>query len=298
LQSEKIKPEVNQGTLKKMQLRGRCKNYVTYNSVCYKSEINPISKVANQIFQVQLIKSARTGVHQALYCAVICMLAASMIWAVSIARAERSDRDQPMHIEADAMRYEDSRDKQPQVATFTGGVVVTKGTILMRGDKLVVKQDSTGGQAGVITPAAGKRAFFRQKRDGVNEFIEGEANRMEYDSKSDTVHLIGDAEMRRLIGNTMADNVRGDLIVYNDRTEVYTANSAPAVSNNKPGSGRIHAILAPKSTTDAGTKKTESAASPASVTLRSSGAALAPAKKSPTSAPAVTTPDASDQGQN
>ena len=182
-----------------------------------------------------------------------------------------------MHIEADAMRYEDARDNQPQMATFTGHVVVTKGTIIMRGDKLVVQQDAAGNQSGAMTPAPGQRAFFRQKRDGVDEFIEGEANRMEYDGKTGTVHLIGNAEMRRLAGATMADKVTGDLIVYNDSTEVYTVDRAPASAAGGK-SGRVHAIMVPQSAAS-GTGRAASAAKPAqpgatanAVPLRAAGA--------------------------
>jgi len=152
-----------------------------------------------------------------------------------------------MHITADAMRYEDARNGQPQTATFTGHVLVTKGTIVMRGNQLVVHQDAQGNQSGVMMPLPGQRAFFRQKRDGVNEFIEGEANRMEYDSKTDTVHLIGNAEMRRLADTTMVNNAKGDLIVYNDKTEVYTVDRAPATA---PGSkpGRVQVIIVPQNT--------------------------------------------------
>ena len=58
--------------------------------------------------------------------AALCVLLTVPAWA------ERADRDKPMNIEADALRYED----QKQLSTFTGKVVVTKGTIVMRGARL------------------------------------------------------------------------------------------------------------------------------------------------------------------
>jgi len=170
------------------------------------------------------------------------------------------------------MRYEDARGSQPQTAIFTGHVVVTKGSIVMRGDKLVAYQDAAGNQSGVMTPAPGGRAFFRQKRDGVNEFIEGEADRMEYDGKTDTVRLIGNAQMRRLAGAAMADDVRGGLIVYNDSTEVYTVDGAPASAAGGGKPGRVRATLVPRKTTG------DSQAVP----LRPSSA-LAPAASPPSS---------------
>jgi lipopolysaccharide export system protein LptA len=175
----------------------------------------------------------------------VCALAALAVWGAGAAWAEKADRDQPMHIEADAMRYEDGRSGQPQTATFTGHVALTKGTVVMRGDRLMARQDAAGNQSGVMTPAPGQQTFFRQKRDGVNEFIEGEADRMEYDGKAGTVRLTGNAQMRRMAGAAMADDVRGDVIVYNDTTEVYTVDRAPAsAAGGKPG--RVRATLVPQ----------------------------------------------------
>lgn len=156
--------------------------------------------------------------------------------------AERADRDQPMNIEADALRYED----QQRLSTFTGNVVVTKGTIVMRGAKLEVRQDAEGHQSGIMFAAPGKRAFFRQKREGLNEFIEGEADTITYDGKSDVVRFVKNAEMRRLVGATLQDQVNGDVIVYNNATEVYTVESAPRAAGAPTAGGRVRAVLAPR----------------------------------------------------
>lgn len=170
-------------------------------------------------------------------------LGALLVLAAVPALAERADRDQPMNIEADALRYEDKQ----QLSTFTGNVVVTKGTIVMRGARLEVRQDSAGNQSGVMFGAPGKRAFFRQKREGVNEFIEGEADSITYDGKSDIVRFVRHAEMRRLVGTTLQDQVTGDVIVYNNRTEVYTVEGAPHQAGTPAaGSGRVRAVLAPR----------------------------------------------------
>ena len=169
-------------------------------------------------------------------------LAALMALAALPALAERADRDQPMNIEADALRYED----QQRLSTFTGNVVATKGTIVMRGAKLEVRQDADGHQSGIMFGAPGKRAFFRQKREGLNEFIEGEADTIQYDGKTDIVRFVKNAEMRRLVGATLQDQVNGDVIVYNNSTEVYTVESAPRGAGGSGGSGRVRAVLAPR----------------------------------------------------
>ncbi|HYD76702.1 lipopolysaccharide transport periplasmic protein LptA [Ramlibacter sp.] len=155
------------------------------------------------------------------------------------AHAERADRNQPMNIEADALRYDDLR----QTSVFTGRVVLTKGTILIRGARVDVRQDPEGYQYGVVTAAPGERAFFRQKREGVDEYIEGEGEVIEYDGKADRVKFIRRAEMRRYRGATLADETMGSLIVYDNTTEVFTVDGGP--SSPTPG-GRVRAVLAPR----------------------------------------------------
>ncbi|RYF66521.1 MAG: lipopolysaccharide transport periplasmic protein LptA, partial [Comamonadaceae bacterium] len=90
----------------------------------------------------------------------ILTLALSLGCAVAPALAERADRTKPMNVEADALRYDDVN----QTSVFTGRVVVTKGTIVMRGAKVTVKQDPEGFHFGTVTSEPGKPAFFRQKR--------------------------------------------------------------------------------------------------------------------------------------
>lgn len=166
-----------------------------------------------------------------------CMLLAATAWA------ERADRNQPMQIESDALRYEE----QKQLSTFTGRVVVTKGSIVMRGGRLEVRQDAAGNQQGTMFSEPGQRAFFRQKREGVNEFIEGQADTIEYDGKSDTARFMRRAEMRRLVGTAVQDQVSGNVIVYNNATEVYTVDGAPRTDGAAGTSGgRVRAVLAPR----------------------------------------------------
>lgn len=195
-----------------------------------------------------------------------------------LAHAERADRDKPMNIEADTGRYED----QSQVTTFTGRVVVTKGTIVMRGARLEVRQDAAGNQSGTMFAEPGKRAFFRQKREGVDEYIEGEGETIEYDGKSDIVRFVRRAEMRRLAGATVQDEVMGSLIVYNNVTEVYTVDAGARASgapSAAPG-GRVRAILAPRSNGGGAAPAATPPAAGASAPLRSS-TTLPPASGTP-----------------
>ena len=168
----------------------------------------------------------------------------------AVVHAERADRDKPMNIEADTLRH----DELKQLSVFTGNVVMTKGTIVLRGAQLEVRQDPDGFQYGTVTAAAGKRAFFRQKRDSAPgapfEYVEGEGEVIEYDGKADIVKFIRRGELRRYRDTTLTDQVNGALIVYNNITDVFTVDGvkntpAPAGQAGTP-SGRVRMTLTPK----------------------------------------------------
>lgn len=162
--------------------------------------------------------------------------------------AEKADRNKPMNVESDTLRYDDLK----QVSIFTGRVVLTKGTILIRGAQIEVRQDAEGYQYGLVTSEPGKLAFFRQKREGVDEFIEGEGITLEYDGKADTVKFINSALLRRLRGATLADEVTGQVIVYNNSTDVFTVDGGKTQGATGSNSGgRVRAMLTPKPNVEA-----------------------------------------------
>jgi lipopolysaccharide export system protein LptA len=129
-------------------------------------------------------------------------------------------------------------------------VVLTRGTLIMKGAKLVVTQDPAGYQFAVLYAAPGGLATFRQKRDGgENLWIEGEAaDRIEYDNKSEIAKLFSKARIRRLEGTRITDEVEGEFISYDSRTEFFTVNNTPA-GTSKSGAGRVKAVIQPNSGT-------------------------------------------------
>ncbi|RYF73207.1 MAG: lipopolysaccharide transport periplasmic protein LptA [Comamonadaceae bacterium] len=181
--------------------------------------------------------------------AALSLLPALLLWAaMPAAHAEKADRTKPMNIESDAMRYDDLK----QTSVFTGAVVVTKGTIIIRGARIDVRQDPEGYQYGVVTAAPGKLAYYKQRRDvpGGDEWIEGEADRIEYDSRADNVKFVGRAVMRRLIGTQVNDESSGPLIVYDQGNDTFTVNGSTlppgaAVAAGQQGS-RVRAVLTPR----------------------------------------------------
>jgi len=158
----------------------------------------------------------------------------------SHAWAEKADRNKPMNVEADALRYDDLK----QVSVFTGNVVLTKGSIIIRGAQLEVRQDPDGYQFGVVTGSESALAFFRQKRDGLDEFIEGDGVTIEYDGRADTVRFIKKAQLRRFRGTSLADEVTGASILYENLSDKFTVEGAPK-SATAPA-GRVRAMLTPK----------------------------------------------------
>lgn len=185
--------------------------------------------------------------------------------APGTALAERADRDKPMNIESDALRYDDVR----QTSIFTGNVVLTKGTIVLRGGQLDVTQDGQGNQVAVVLASPNALAFFRQKRDNLNEFIEAEAQRIDYDSRTETVKLTGQAVFRRYRGAQLNDETTGTIIVYDGRTEVFTvqggggAGTGNATAANP--SGRVRALITPNNNpaTDPANNSTPNGTAPA-----------------------------------
>ena len=98
---------------------------------------------------------------------------------MSISQAELADRDKPMHLEANQLSIDDAK----QISVFEGKVKLTQGTMIINADKIVVVQDKEGFKHGTAT---GHPASFRQKRDGLNEYVEGYGERIEYDTKTET----------------------------------------------------------------------------------------------------------------
>jgi len=161
------------------------------------------------------------------------------------ASAEKADREKPTHIEADQLVH----DELNQVSVFSGRAVLTRGTMVMRGGRIEMREDADGYQSGVILPDAHKRAFFRQKREGLDEFMEGEALRIEFDGKTDRVKLINDAEVRRYRGAVLNDQLSGKLIIYDNLSDTLSIDGQRTQEGGKASGGRVKAILAPRSKT-------------------------------------------------
>jgi lipopolysaccharide export system protein LptA len=157
--------------------------------------------------------------------------------AADPASAERADRGKPMSIDADAARVDGAR----QISTFTGNVLITKGTIVLRAAQVEVRQSPDGQQSAIALGTREAPAKFRQKRDGVDETIEGEAQRIEYDTRADTLRFVDGAVLRRFRGTQLADEAAGSLITFDNGASVFSVSGA-----SPGGNGRVRATLTPR----------------------------------------------------
>jgi lipopolysaccharide export system protein LptA len=157
----------------------------------------------------------------------------------AVAHAERADRDKPVNLEADQVTVDDAK----QTATFIGKVVLTQGTLVIRGDRMVVQQDADGFKYGVAYGNPGNLASFRQKREGYDEYIDGFAERIEYDSKAEKLQMFNRAYLKK-----SNDDVRGNYISYEVATEFFkvVGGGKQAATEGNP-EGRVRAVIQPKS---------------------------------------------------
>jgi len=167
--------------------------------------------------------------------AAACVLAAAFVLSALPAAAEKADRDKPVNLEADRVTIDDAK----QLAVFEGNVVLTQGTLQIRGDRMEVRQDKEGFKQGTTW---GNPASFRQKRDGYDEYIEGWAGRIEYDGRVETLQMYTRAQLKR-----GQDEVRGDYISYDARSEFFQVTGGPKTATPGNPGGRVRAVIQPKS---------------------------------------------------
>ncbi len=160
--------------------------------------------------------------------------------AVWPARAEKADQLMPLNI---ASEKGGSVDVANQRTEFLGDVVLSRGSLVLRAERIDLRETGDGYYQANASGKTGKQVSFRQARDVPGEAIEGFADALEYDTRSDSVRFLGNAVVRRTQGNKVADDVTGAVIVYNNRSEVFTAEGGAASPHP---SGRVRVVLMPR----------------------------------------------------
>ncbi|MBU0498568.1 MAG: lipopolysaccharide transport periplasmic protein LptA [Gammaproteobacteria bacterium] len=121
--------------------------------------------------------------------------------------ALKSDAEQPITVEADSADIDDGNKR----SIYTGSVVITQGTIRLEADKVIVSKPASG--QGNNLHAEGKPVRFQQAVEGKKaEVVRGRARKMEYDSDSELMHLIGDAHLTQEGSSFSSDRITYDRI--------------------------------------------------------------------------------------
>ncbi len=156
--------------------------------------------------------------------------------------AERADREKPVNVEADKITVDDVN----KVHQFDGKVQMTQGTLTIRAERIVVTQDAAGNQKGLASGGVDGLATFRQKREGKDEYVEGEAERIEHDSNSEKTELFGRASVK-----SGQDRVRGQYISFDARTENYLVSNGDGRKGSARSGERVRAVIQPRAKSDA-----------------------------------------------
>jgi len=199
------------------------------------------------------------------------LIALALVAAPSL--AEKGDRLKPMVFTADKQGRLDGVNQRTELL---GNVIITQGSLTLRAERVDVRETKEGYYQAFASGTAGHPVSFRQARDLPGEAIDGVADQLEYDTRTETVRFIGNATVRRVRGASVADEVTGAVIVYNSRTEVFALEGGSASPNP---SGRVRMVLMPRVLPE-GAASGAASAPPAALPLQPSTTITPPRKGS------------------
>ena len=182
-------------------------------------------------------------------CALLCLgVAAAPAWG------EKADRDKPINFQGDT----GGGNAETKNGELAGNVVVTQGTLSIHADKITFHQNPDNSLSAV---AYGNPVTFREKRDGVDEYYEGFAQRIVYDGQKRFVELFDNALLKK-----GSDQIRSNYISYDAATESFKAEGRPdstaPASGEVPLGARVRGVFQPESK-DAKDAKAAKGAAPA-----------------------------------
>ncbi|HTS22956.1 MAG TPA: lipopolysaccharide transport periplasmic protein LptA [Casimicrobiaceae bacterium] len=197
--------------------------------------------------------------------------------------AEKADRDKPINYQADTGDV----NVQTKVGTLNGNVILTQGTLTIHADKIVFRQNPDNS---VSATAWGNPITFREKRDGVDEYYEGVAQRAQYDGTKRFLELFDRALLRK-----GSDEIRSNYISYNADTEVFKAEGRPdthaGAAGEQPLGARVRGVFQPEQKEGKAGEKDAAAAKDGKAAAAPAKAGSPPAAKA--NPPAPLKPDSS-----
>lgn len=178
--------------------------------------------------------------------ATLCF-AASCVMFAHFSYALPSDRDQPIHIQADTADLDDKKG----TAIYRGTVVVTQGTLKITGDTVTVVQQANGDIKSF--KSVGRPAYYEQIPDVDKDLVKAYGITIEYFAQEDKIVITDQAKVVQT-NNTF----RGEKITYDTIAETVVAGRAPAgtVSKEEP---RVNMVIQPKKKASEPDNKAESA---------------------------------------
>lgn len=139
-----------------------------------------------------------------------------------------SDRDQPMHLEADSVTIDD----QKKISRYSGAVQMSQGSVRATGDEIVVHSNEDGPERIIIM---GSPATFRQRPQGKEQDAYGHARRIEHDTERETTLFIGEARFWQ-----DKEEFAGASIEYD------AARDRVRAQGSTDGSSRVRIVIQPK----------------------------------------------------
>lgn len=191
------------------------------------------------------------------------------LWGAPAAQAAKTDRTQPFVIQSD---NGGEGNKISQRTRLTGNVVISQGTLQLRAESVDLRITADGFHQALASGTTGKPVSFSQGRDVPGESVQGQADQVEFDTKSDTVRFIGNAVVKVLRGTAVAEEVSGAVVLYDNRNEVFRFEGGQASPNP---AGRTRLVIMPRATA------AEAAASAAPLPLQPSTTLTPPTKTAP-----------------
>ena len=128
------------------------------------------------------------------------------------ALADKTDNSKPMDFRSNSANMDEYR----KLYNYIGHVRMTQGSRLLTADQVTIKQGAAGLTRSVATGSPKKLAYVKQRENDGKGWMEGWAERIEYYERTDKFILFDQAHIK-----TSSDDVKGDVIIYDNITERY-----------------------------------------------------------------------------
>mgnify|MGYP003347552926 CR=1 FL=1 len=148
-----------------------------------------------------------------------CLLPVSMMLLSFSSHAEKGDKYKEIVATAGNSRA----DLKKNILHLTQGVEISQGSLVIKANNAVMSELADGSTQYLLNSSGGEKMRFRQKMDGSNRWIEGEAVKASFNSVSGLVILTGDARIRNVDNGKVAQEQTGEYLSYDTVSEVFVS---------------------------------------------------------------------------